>query len=92
MNSLDFLKAVYSNAEIPLNIRLRAAIAACPYEHPKLAVTVVAQASSNFADRLELAYLRSASVARVIEAKPAEPLVTDLRLPPASTDRRLRRI
>jgi hypothetical protein len=93
MNSLDFLKAVYSNSEIPLNIRLRAAIAAAPYEHPKLAFSVVAQASSNFADRLELAYLCSASVARVIEAKPvAEPSVTDLRLPPASTDRRLRRI
>jgi hypothetical protein len=89
MNSLEFLKAVYSNAEIPLHIRLRAAIAAAPYESPKLAVTVVATANSNFAERLELAYLRSATVAKVIEAKP---LVSDVRLPPVSTDRRLRRI
>jgi hypothetical protein len=87
MTPLDFLKAVYSDAELPLNVRLRAAIAAAPYEHPKLAVSVVAQASANFAERLELCLTRSA---KVIEAKPA--LVSDVRMPPASTDRRLRRI
>jgi hypothetical protein len=89
MNSLDFLKAVYSNAEIPLHIRLRAAIAAAPYEQPKLGFTVVAQVNGDFAQQLELAHIRSASVRRVIEA---EPLKTDLRLPPMQTDRRLRRI
>jgi hypothetical protein len=86
MTPLEFLKAVYSDAELPVNVRLRAAIAAANYEHPKLAVTVVAQANANFAERLELAIIRSQ---KVIEAK-AQParLVSDVRMPPT----KLRRI
>jgi hypothetical protein len=32
---LDFLKAVYCNADLPLSVRLRPAIEAAPYVHPK---------------------------------------------------------
>jgi hypothetical protein len=89
MTSLEFLKAVYSDAELPLPTRMRAAVACLPYEFPRLAVTVLAQANEDFARRLELAVTRSNAVL----AQRAEPkLVSDLRLPPSQFDRRLRRI
>src|SRR6516164_4980390 len=48
---LDFLEAVYLNPNLPLNTRLRAAIEAAPYRHPKLAVT--AHARFDFAAALD---------------------------------------
>jgi hypothetical protein len=39
---LDFLEAVYCNPNLPLATRLRAAIEAAPYRHPKLAVSATA--------------------------------------------------
>jgi hypothetical protein len=36
---LAFLKAVYLNADLPLSVRMRAAIEVLPFTHPKLAVT-----------------------------------------------------
>jgi hypothetical protein len=41
IDPLTFLKAVYMNAELPLSVRMRAAIEALPFTHPKLAVTAV---------------------------------------------------
>jgi hypothetical protein len=35
---LDFLRAVYLNSELPLSVRMKAAIEAAPYVHPKLSV------------------------------------------------------
>jgi hypothetical protein len=83
MNSLEFLQAVYRDDEIPLYTRLRAAIAAAPYEHPRLSVQALVTPNEEFAKRLELAITRSAKV-RIEQPK----LVTDLRLPPT----RLRRL
>jgi hypothetical protein len=40
---VDFMEAVYLNPNLPLNTRLRAAIEAAPYRHPKLAVTAHAR-------------------------------------------------
>jgi hypothetical protein len=90
---LDFLKAVYCNEGLPLHVRLKAAIAAAPYVHPKLAVTAVFDGESDFATRLELACARSAKVieARAEPEPKAAPPPSDLRLPPAVPDRRFRR-
>jgi hypothetical protein len=63
--SLDLLKAIYRRVDLPLSTRMRAATAALPHEHPKLAVTTVVNAG-DFADQLERAVERS----RMIEAKP----------------------
>ena len=41
VDPLTFLKAVYMNAELPLSVRMRAAIEVLPFTHPKLAVTAV---------------------------------------------------
>ena len=50
--SLDLLRAVYRNPDIPLAVRIRAAGLAIKYEHP--ALQVVAQISEQgFAELLE---------------------------------------
>jgi hypothetical protein len=88
---LDFLCAVYRDPRQPMQRRMKAAIEAAPYTHPRLAVTAVLGDASDFASRLELACARSA---KVIEAR-AEPKAAlppiDLRLAPCVPDRRFRR-
>jgi hypothetical protein len=67
--SLEFLQAVYLNEQLPLSVRLRAAVEAAPYEHPKLtAVSVGYHTNETFADRLELAIERS-NRAKLIEGR-----------------------
>jgi hypothetical protein len=58
-NSLDFLRAVYCNSGLPLSLRMRAAIAALPFEMPKLAITATVS-DHKFGERLERAIARSA--------------------------------
>jgi hypothetical protein len=55
---LDFLKAVYLNPQLPLTVRMRAAIEAAPYVHPKLSATAIVD-PAEFADKLENAISRS---------------------------------
>src|SRR6516164_8084212 len=61
-SSLAFLQAVYRCPDQPLSVRMKAAIAALPFEHPKLAVTAVIEGGADFAARLERAVGRSAKV------------------------------
>lgn len=61
-NSLDLLRQVYSSPSQPISRRMRAAIAALPFEHPKLAVTATIDGGPGFAARLEEAIARSRMV------------------------------
>jgi len=60
-SSLELLQAVYSDPQQPLNRRMRAAIAALPFEHPKLCVTANIQ-GHGFAAKLEQAWERTLEV------------------------------
>jgi hypothetical protein len=64
---LESLKAGLHNSDLPLSVRLRAAIEAAPYAYPKLSVTAFLPAGSDFAKRLEKAIARSREVVRLIE-------------------------
>jgi hypothetical protein len=89
--SLDLLRAVYRNPTLPLPVRMRAAIAALPHEHPRLAV--MAQISEqSFAEVLErrIKKLTEMENGKAIEHKP-QPF--DVRPPlPITNDRRFRRM
>ncbi|WP_438279113.1 hypothetical protein [Nitrobacter sp.] len=69
--SLDFLQAVYRDPCQPISRRMRAAVAALPFEHPKLAVTATLGPNSGFAARLETAIKRSRGDLVVIDATAA---------------------
>jgi hypothetical protein len=86
-NSLDLLRAVYRN---PLPVRMRAAIAALPFELPKLAVTAVIN-EQNFAEVLERRLKRIAE----LEATPINASKPEIEIKspmPRLADRRYRRV
>jgi hypothetical protein len=57
---LDFLEAVYCNPNLPLATRLRAAIEAAPYKHPKLSAAAIGHFDGQtFAEALDRAISRS---------------------------------
>jgi hypothetical protein len=91
-NSLEFLQAVYRNPALGLPVRMRAAIAALPFELPKLAVTAVIS-EQNFAEALErrLQNMERINNGDVIEAKPVPQAETRPQMPRVA-DRRFRRI
>src|SRR5262249_35066525 len=83
--SLDLLKAVYRNNQFPLTTRMRAAIAALPFEVPKLAVTAVVS-EQDFATLLDRRLARIAEAKAnpqiingtpPVEVKPALPQLSD---------------
>jgi hypothetical protein len=104
ITSLDFLRAVYNNGELPLSVRMRAAGMAVPYEFARLQVTAFVPEGGDFAMQLE-ARLRRRQEMKLINAKPInegciekveepkteEGRVIDLTLPPPILDRRFRR-
>lgn len=55
---LDFLGAVYRDPGQPMHRRMRAAVEALPFVHPKLAITATLD-GSGFAAKLEAATVRS---------------------------------
>jgi hypothetical protein len=97
--SLDLLKAVYRRSDLPLLTRVRAATAALPHEHPKLAVTAVVT-QSDFADQLERAVERSRMAMIEANGSNTANVLTDTKRPahagsnghkPSVPDRRYRR-
>jgi hypothetical protein len=81
---LEFLQAVYCNEGLPISVRMRAAIEACPFVHPKLSVSAQLN-SEDFADRLTRAVERSSRVMKMIDP----PKIIDQSPPP---DRGFRRV
>src|SRR5262249_33788344 len=74
-SSLDFLQAIYRDPNQPMQRRMRAAMAALPFELPKLAVVAQVGGSNDLADRLTRALIESQ---KVIEARRLEaPQVID---------------
>jgi hypothetical protein len=67
--SLSFLQAIYRNPEVPLPVRMRAAMAALPFENPKLAVVATVDGNKDFAFQLDQAVERTRRVL-MIEDKP----------------------
>jgi hypothetical protein len=98
VTSLKFLQTIYRNPEVPLPVRMRAAMAALQFEHPKLAVTANVE-SGDFADQLEQAVERSRKVIEakpIIEANISSDVPSDTKTPsngvkPFVPDRRFRR-
>lgn len=79
--SLDFLQLIYRDPDQPIQRRMRAAQAALPFEHPKLAV-VARVSEEDLAERLMRALQASGKVinaraTQVIEGPKAEPQVIE---------------
>jgi hypothetical protein len=70
--SLEFLQAVYLNEQLPLTVRMRAAIEAVPFEHPRMSAVSVGYYDGNtFAERLDRA-IDASNRAKVIEGRVIE--------------------
>src|SRR5262249_20081221 len=61
MTPLEFLEEVYTCNDLPLPTRMKAATAAAPYVHPKLAATAILT-SGDMGDRLDRANARVAGL------------------------------
>jgi hypothetical protein len=96
-DALRYLQAVYRGQVEAEGQRMRAAIAALPFEQPKLSVVASVNDPERFAERLEKAIARSGVRPLMIEASPprvVEPPQTDLAKPMTTSvpDRRMRRL
>ena len=88
--SLELLQAVYCNEAVPLSVRMRAAIAALPFETPKLAVTAIGPMSEGFAVQLKKAIARSGKLIETQAIKTVEAAPDQAR--PGLVEGRLRRL
>ena len=79
---LDFLEAVYCNPNLPLATRLRAAIEAAPYRHPKLSAAAIGHfEGKTFAEALEKAIERSKQPVPLLNGPVQELPAEDLKKP-----------
>ena len=88
--SLEGLQAIYRNPALPLTTRMRAMMAAVPYESPKLIATAIVNEGS-FAELLDRRLKRIEEM-KLIEARPTAPINGDKSVPPRLPDRRFRRL
>jgi hypothetical protein len=86
---LDFLEAVMRNPELSLPVRMRAAIEAAPYRHPKLSATAI-MSGQDFGSLLDARLARNAPPKQIAPPVPHDPAEL-LPKAPASSDRRFRR-
>jgi|SRR6516225_4790581 len=60
--SLQLMQNVYRDRKLPLNVRVRCAVEAAPYENPRVsAVAVTSMSGQSFAEALDRAITRSKS-------------------------------
>jgi hypothetical protein len=79
---LDFLEAVYCNPNLPLATRLKAAIEAAPYRHPKLSAAAIGHFDGQtFAEALERAIERSKSPVPMLNGPVEELPASELKKP-----------
>src|ERR1700732_17641 len=83
---LAFLKAVYLNVELPLSVRMRAAIEVLPFTHPKLAVTAQVTEMNDLATlldqrikRYQIKMIEHQPTAAEAEVKPPMPTAERMR-------------
>lgn len=83
--SLDFMQAVYRDRSQPVSLRMKAATAALPFEHPKLSVN--ANVDNHFAAQME-EFARKIGKSNVIGAGKKYDTSAPLKIepPPIQTD------
>jgi hypothetical protein len=87
-SSLELLQVIYKDRTLPLNVRVRCAIEALPFENPKLSAHAVSHMDGkDFASALERAIERSKKPTPPPNSLD-RPLITDHGRPFARLDRR----
>lgn len=82
VSPLEFLQSIYRDEAVPLPVRMRAAIEAANYVHPKLSMN----ANVGFAAQME-ATQRSVGLSPVIDVKPlAQPTDSRMAHPERASD------
>ncbi len=85
-SSLDFLQAVYRDSAQPMTRRIRCAVAALPFERPKLAVVATMSGGKDFAALLEAAISRGKVIEGRVLSLRAEPTDSGVAHPERSSD------